>query len=651
MKKITTLLLFLSFTLLIYAQKNFEVMTPKPVAGSTITIEYMPRNTVLQGVKDFEATAYLLEGPLPRAIEVPLKQEGGIFRGSVKTADTTRAVFFSFAKDEKQDNNNDEGYFTLLYDKNGKEVAGAQSAIASAYANFGGIWGLKRNATKATEFNQREFANAASKEKFINDYLAYLGQSKVEEDKDVLKTELEKQLQKKTLTETDLQRYKFYFEGFLKDKEKGQAVQTLMKERFPNGAWKRDEALQNFNKANTPEEKEKLYKEFLTAFGPFSKADDNLLDRLASGIANAYATAGNYAAAKTYFAKIKSNGTVSNGLNNLAWKLAGEGINNKPVDVVNGLAFSKQSLDAIGLEKKTLKDKPPYFTEKQYRKSLDNSYNMFADTYATLLYHKGDYAQAYTIEKAAVEGFQRKDVSMNEAFAALTEKTKGPKAAQAELESFLEEGRYTPAMKEQLQRLYLAAGNSGEQWTKYVNNIEEQAYNKLKTELAKTMINMPAPQFALKDMSGKEVALSSLKGKIVVVDFWATWCGPCIASFPGMQMAMKKFKDNKDVVFLFIDTWENDSNRVQKVTDFIAKNKYDFHVLYDDAKAKEGNDFVVVENFKVEGIPTKFVIDRNSNIRFKAVGFNGSADAIVSELTAMIDMADGGSSGPVKKAF
>ncbi|MDQ6609572.1 MAG: TlpA family protein disulfide reductase, partial [Bacteroidota bacterium] len=365
---------------------------------------------------------------------------------------------------------------------------------------------------------------------------------------------------------------------------------------------------------------------------------------------DAYATAGNYTAAKTYFAKIQSNGVVSNELNNLAWKLAGEGINNKPVDVNNGLVLSKQSLDAIRLEKKTLKDKPSYFTDKQYRKSLDNNYNMFADTYATLLYHKGDYEQAYTIEKGAMEGFQRKDVSMNEAFAALTEKTKGPKAAQAELENFLEEGKYTPAMKEQLQRLYLASGNSQEQWTKYVSDIEERAYNKLKAELVKAMINLPAPEFALKDMSGKEVALSSLKGKIVVVDFWATWCGPCIASFPGMQMVLNKYKDNPDVVFLFIDTWENDSNRIQKVTDFIAKNKYPFHVLYDDAKAKEGNDFVVVQNFGVEGIPTKFVIDRNSNIRFKAVGFSGSADGIVSELSAMIDIA-GGDSSPSKKAF
>ena len=74
-------------------------------------------------------------------------------------------------------------------------------------------------------------------------------------------------------------------------------------------------------------------------------------------------------------------------------------------------------------------------------------------------------------------------------------------------------------------------------------------------------------------------------------------------------------------------------------------------MLYDDPKEKEGNAFVVVEDFKVEGIPTKFVIDRNNNIRFKAVGYNGSADATVNEITAMIDMAAAESGEPIKKAF
>ncbi|GAA4737209.1 TlpA family protein disulfide reductase [Flavisolibacter ginsenosidimutans] len=649
MKKLTSLLLAFCLTLASFAQQAFEVMTKKPTPGSTIVIEYMPRNTVLQGKKDFEATAYLLEGGLPRAVEVPLKQEGGIFRGSVKTADSTRAVFFAFAKDEIRDNNNDEGYYTALYDKKGEEVPGAHAALASAFGNFGGIWGLKRNQQKGAELNKKEFANTASQKKFATEYASYLSQSKDAADQDALRKLLTERLKNEKISEADLTQTRFFYQNALKDKAMADSVAALLKSRYPAAA-QQTELVAQWNKAKTLPEREEVYQKFAAVSSPANELAKNRLEFFDQVIAGMYADSGNYEAAKKYLARIENKQARANALNSIAWKLSGEGINKQPKDAKAGLDFSKQSLALVDEEKKAMKNKPAYLTAKQYQRNLDNTHNMYADTYATLLYHKGDYEQAYAVEKAAVEGFKRKDASMNEAFTALTEKTKGAKAAQAELEKFMEEGKYTPAMKEQLQRLYIANGGTQAQWTSYISNLEEAAYNKFKAELAKQMINVPAPQFALKDLDGKEVSLASLKGKIVVVDFWATWCGPCRASFPGMQTAVNKYKNNPDVAFLFIDTWENDSNRVQKVTDFVAQNKYSFHVLYDDAKSKEGNDFVVVENFKVEGIPTKFVIDRNNNIRFKAVGFDGTADELATELTAMIDMVNA-EGGDVKKGF
>lgn len=651
MKKLTILLLAVTFTIAASAQKNFEVMTKNPAPGSTITIEYMPRNTALQGVKDFEATAYLLEGKLPLAKSIILKQDGGLYRGTVKTNDSTRAVFFSFAKDELSDNNNDEGYYTLLFDKKGAEVIGANQAAAIVFNSYGGIWNLKRNVDKAAEFNKKEFANPASREKLANEYFSYLAQSKDEADKELLKAALASRLEKKDLSETDMMSVKNHYERSLKDKEKADAILAQMKERFPNGTWKRSEAFAAYQKAKTLEEKEKQYTDFVSTFGPFKKDDYNMVDGMTATLARMHADSGNYEGAKKYIAKINTPSVKASTLNSIAWKLAGQGLTKKPIDVKQGLAFSLQSLDAVNEEKKLLSGKPSYVAEKQYRKNLDNTYHSYSDTYATLLFHNGDFAQAYEIERKNVENFKRKNINMNESFAVLTEKVKGAAAAQAELEKFMEDGKYTPAMKEHMQRLYLALGKTEMQLASYMTALEESAYNKLKAELAKKMINMPAPLFTLKDMEGKEVALSSLKGKVVVVDFWATWCGPCIASFPTMQTAVNKFKDNPEVAFVFIDTWENDSNRVQKVTDFIAKNKYTFHVLYDDPKTKEGSEFVVVSNFKVEGIPTKFVIDRNSNIRFQSVGYNSNQEEALKELSTMIDMAAAESGEPLKKAF
>jgi thiol-disulfide isomerase/thioredoxin len=175
----------------------------------------------------------------------------------------------------------------------------------------------------------------------------------------------------------------------------------------------------------------------------------------------------------------------------------------------------------------------------------------------------------------------------------------------------------------------------------YMAVMESFTLQKIKKDLEKKMMNESAPLFRLVNLQKKEVNLEELKGKVVVVDFWATWCGPCIASFPGMQKAVNKYRDNPNVVFLFIDTWETDKDREKLVVDFIKSKNYSFNVLYDTPLKDNQAQFEVVSNYKVEGIPTKFIIGPDGNIRFKSVGFGGSEDALVQEISTMIEMAGG----------
>ena len=211
-----------------------------------------------------------------------------------------------------------------------------------------------------------------------------------------------------------------------------------------------------------------------------------------------------------------------------------------------------------------------------------------------------------------------------------------------ELEQMVKNGAATGETKQILERLYLKEKGSAKGYEDYMAALEKEPYMKLMEEIRKSMINETSPSFALMDLDGNNVSISELKGKVVVVDFWATWCGPCKASFPGMQRMVNKYRNNPNVRFLFVDTWEKGDDKKKLAADFINANKYTFQVLMD-------NEDKVVSMFKVEGIPTKFVIDPKGMIRFKSVGYSGNDEKLVTELTAMIDLAS--QPAEEKKAF
>ncbi|MDP3148703.1 MAG: TlpA disulfide reductase family protein [Ignavibacteria bacterium] len=117
-----------------------------------------------------------------------------------------------------------------------------------------------------------------------------------------------------------------------------------------------------------------------------------------------------------------------------------------------------------------------------------------------------------------------------------------------------------------------------------------------------------APDFSLKSVDGKTVKLSDYKNKIVIIDFWATWCPPCRKGIPDLIELQKEFK--KDLVILGISV---DSDTKPDVPGFIKSYGINYTVVYgDQATAKLFGG--------VSGIPTSFLIDKKGNIVDKHVG-------------------------------
>ncbi|WP_293931827.1 TlpA family protein disulfide reductase [Sphingobacterium sp. UBA6645] len=157
----------------------------------------------------------------------------------------------------------------------------------------------------------------------------------------------------------------------------------------------------------------------------------------------------------------------------------------------------------------------------------------------------------------------------------------------------------------------------------------------LKAKYQTELVKKEAPDFTLVDLYGNTVSLSDFRGKVVVIDFWATWCKPCIGSFPGMQATVEKYKNDKDVKFLFIDTWEQKENYKDEVKALMEKDGYTFHVLFDEMK--DANKAVTTA-YGVQGIPNKVIIDKNGFIRLQSAGSGRDTAKILAEMSAKIEL-------------
>lgn len=121
-------------------------------------------------------------------------------------------------------------------------------------------------------------------------------------------------------------------------------------------------------------------------------------------------------------------------------------------------------------------------------------------------------------------------------------------------------------------------------------------------------VGLPAPDFELKDINGKKWKLDDLKGKIVILNFWASWCNDCREEKKSIQAYLSKNGIPDDLVFVTVLYKDNPST----VVEMIKKDGYTFPVLIDDG--------VVSSIYGIKGVPETFLIDKKGVLRHKILG-------------------------------
>jgi thiol-disulfide isomerase/thioredoxin len=617
------------FNCMVFGKENSVKYQPeKPKAGDELTISYNPDGNELANASSIEMRAYLWsnekEGNYERVYSLKMEKQGTTWTAKLKTSNQTDFVALIFLNEAILENNSKNGYFIRFYDNTGNETAGSKWGFASVLSdnNWGrSIMKINQDPDKAYSIMEEvSNSNPELKRKYFKNYLAAIFSSKPK-DKQAALAHLLKELEifggYSDLTDEE---YKLLADCYtrLQLSEKANAVTEKAIIKYPKGITElagKIESLKIDN--NLAGEIKRLSTEFPGIKN--SKYYSPLIQKV-------------FNEKKTEYIKdiMQSNGWLLDDFLICSTIVFFSLVN----DDNNGLTeeLSKKYLTASKREfEKPVDEKNNFDTEEQDVVKRNSKYGLRLLYYAEVISRLNKKEQAKDFFEKSARLFSPSEMHFKyfEWYAQNLIDNKLFDKASTLIEERIKLGKASDKIKELCRVCYVKKQGSEEGYGDYYAKLENLFKNKNREELKERIINTPAPDFVLMNLEGKEYRLSDMKGKVVILDFWATWCGPCKASFPLMQKAIEKYSVNEDVKFFFINTFEKKENQADNAKKYIKENDYPFHVMID----KENK---VANSFGVTSIPTKIFIDKKGRLRYMTAGFN--AEKLLDEIDDVINL-------------
>jgi thiol-disulfide isomerase/thioredoxin len=654
---VTALLIFCSIQN--YAQpaksrlSGFEI----PKAGTTLTITYNPKGGPLEGEKNIDGFLYMFNDYKWQLDDVKLVKKDSLWTAAYQLPDNCAFVAFKFSSEKpdhtvKSDNNDDKGFVFTTQDKQGRKIPGGSLA-----------WGIFRKPSLGlgvvgyyTKFDITDEAIemwtrkelAESPQNIAKSFKAYLKMLQLR-----MGDQFEKEGQRITSKFAkepfiDEQMYMDVLESYkfmLKDQNKADSIEKIIIKKYPKGQQAATIAYNRVYNMPLDASKVKAIEDFFSDY-PENYLSDGKQRRNPSYI---YYNL-NRMISGAYFASGQSGKLLEMiprlnfvNLNEIyRWNIERAfKLKQLPLDSIYPIAKALIDQMLLKVNDKSFMEGIRY-SPIQAQRVANAALNSKLAVQVKLLNEMEKYNEALSYLNAIPMDLRFNDASLNEAQLNIQKHIGKKSDILFLLENSLYKNAATPAILEEMKAIYVSKEKTDKGFDKYLEKMKSVDVSEaMKTEVRSKLIKEKLLPFKLSGLNGLQVNSNEFSNKVIVIDFWATWCVPCKIAFPGMQLAADKYAADKEVDFYFIATMERNPAYKIYIAKYIKESGYRFKVLFDETNSSTKQiDKVfssMVPLFKSRAIPRKIIV-KNGYIRYTSEGSNESPTKLADELSYAIEI-------------